>query len=235
MATIIANKQTEIAVTISNGPATNPVWKIDGNVVQSSIAPLIIPADTFVAGTTHSISFSATNDCGETTRLESLTVTTDIPPPPPPGNLIINGTFDGLANWFSWSNGTMVVSNPSGKCLVDLTVPGPSNQLQQSDIVLKPSTIYSLKVDSHTEPSGKTVEIFLHNQESSYEAVAYLELTPTALEGHYEWTFTTLSSVPVKTRLRFQFTQVGKYYFDNIILEETTCPNPSCGITVIQQ
>jgi len=236
MVTIISNKQTEIAVTISNGPITNPVWKIDGVAIQSNSNPLIIPANTFVAATTHNVSFSGTNSCGENTRTEPLIVTdTPPPPPPPPGNLIINGTFDGLANWFSWSNGTMAVSNPSGKCLVDLTVLGSSNQLQQSYIVLKPSTIYILKVDSHTEPIGKTIEIFLHNQESPYEAVAHLELTPTALEGHYEWTFPTLSSVSTKSRLRFQFTQAGKYYFDNIILEETTtCPTPSCGVMVTQ-
>ncbi len=75
MATIIANKQTEIAVTISNGPITGPVWKIDGNVVQSNSNPLIIPANMFVAGTTHNVSFSGTNSCGQNTRTETLTVT----------------------------------------------------------------------------------------------------------------------------------------------------------------
>lgn len=232
MATIKANKQTQITVTISNGPVTNPVWKIDGNVVQSSSDPLIISADTFVAGTTHTVSFSATNSCGENTRTETLTVTDDTPPPP---NLIINGTFDGLANWYTYSDGTMNVSNPTNNCLVDLVTPGSSNQLQQSDIVLEPNKTYSLKVDAYTDLPGKTLEIFIHNQNPNYEAVAHLELTPTTSNATYQWIFTTLSTVPAQCRLRFQFTQAGKYYFDNIILEKVSdCPTPSCGITVTQ-
>ncbi len=236
MVTIIANKQTIIAVTISNGPVVSPVWKIDGNAVQYTSDPLIISANTFVAGTTHEISFTAQNTCGSNTKAEPLIVTDGTTPPP---GLIINGTFDTILSPWGWysvdpsgnQNGTASVVN--GEVVINISGTIANSQLYQDFILnaLEPNKQYKIAFNY----KGNSLRSEIIENSATYNPIDSQLIPASAIMALHEHTFQTGLAVPANLRFRFWFTSAGVYNIDNVSLTKISdCPNPSCGIIVTQ-
>ncbi len=153
-----------------------------------------------------------------------------------PTNLIKNSSFTTLNNWSFYTNGTGNFNIISDEGVVDVTVPSTNNnsQLYQQGIILKTNSQYKLKFDLYSTVAGKSVGAVVLNHDSPYTQIKLYDVITTTLKTSYETTFLTGSTVPYNVRVMFWFSNSGKYYLDNVTLEEI-CPEEIYPVPVIPQ
>lgn len=150
----------------------------------------------------------------------------------PSQNILKNSEFNGLSDWFFYTNGTgnYLNSAPSGEtnvAWISLPIPGTNNQLYQSNIALKPNTTYILSYFYKSPTIGNEIDVVLIRHDPDYTPLVYNTKVSSVANGKtYEHTFTTGTAVPVNTRLMFKLHQSAGYIFDNITLKEVTVCTP---------
>jgi len=143
-------------------------------------------------------------------------------------NLINNGTFNDLTGWElilpTGNTGKATVQN--GYASISITSsPSGINRFLTSGLSLQPNTNYELKVSLGANPFEISIQPMLLNYNNLSEIVAQSSPIIPDPSGYYTIKFTTGSTVPVNTCLSFNLTEVGGYYFDDVILEKTASQN----------
>lgn len=137
-------------------------------------------------------------------------------------NYIKNGDFsNNNSSWQTFSDAKMSFNTESGVGEVSIQDQGSNVQLYQQNIVLKPSTSYTIELKAKAN-RNIPIQLRVHKHQSPYNNYLQTDIELTSDWQTFSKTFTTANEMDGNTRLQLQFRANDKagdqYFFDDVVL-----------------